>query len=361
MLFKTRVTLGVVTVGAAIGAALVPATTAMAATPTLTVTVNTDPNATNLNAQSGGTVTAVGSGYTPGATIALVQCSSVKPDGTGCDQAPADARLVPAGANGGFTVNDLVVTTGVKGTDGVSCGAGSQCFVAGANIANTAEAAADDFLFDNLQVSPRTGIKNGTALNLVGAGYTPGATVYVSECTSAVPADALQKCDINSVETYTADATGAFTGVYHKVHIDPQVGSGPFPCTPGKTCIVAGSDSIANPGAGHIGGALVTFAALTKTVTTAKSTKSSVDKGEKFAVKGKVKAAGNGVSGLKVTLFKVTKSGLNKLASKTTGSTGGYKFAGLKQKKTSKYETKTAANSTKYTAGSHSKVVKVTT
>src|SRR3954470_6538866 len=225
MLLKTRVSLGVVTVGAAFGAALVPATTAMAATPTLTVTVNTDPNATNLNAQSGGTVTAVGSGYTPGATIALVLCSSVVPDGSGCDQTPANARIIPADASGGFTVNDLVVTTGAKGNG--TCGAGSTCFVAGANIATQTEAAADDFLFDNLQVTPRTGIKNATALNLVGAKYTPGATVYVSECTSAVPADALQKCDINSVETYTADANGGFTGVYHKVHINPQVAAGP--------------------------------------------------------------------------------------------------------------------------------------
>jgi hypothetical protein len=359
MHLKTRVTLGLVGISAAVGAALVPATTAFAATPALTVTVNTDPNATNLNAQSGGTVTAVGSGYTPGATIALVLCSSVVPDGSGCDQTPANARIVPADANGGFTVNDLVVTTGTKGNG--TCGAGSTCFVAGANIANTAEAAADDFLFDNLQVSPRTGIKNGTALHLVGANYTPGATVYVSECTSTVPADALQKCDINSVETFTADANGAFTGDYHKVHIDPQVGAGPFACKPGKPCVVAGSDSIANPGAGHIGGALVTFAPLTKTATTAKSTKSSVAKGAKFAVKGKVTAAGKGVSGLKVTLFKVKKSGLTKIATKTTSSTGSYKFAGLTQKKTTKYETKTAANSAKYTAASHSKVVKVTT
>jgi len=327
MLLKTRVTLGVVTVGAAIGAALVPATTAMAATPSLTVTVNTNPNATNLNAQSGGTVTAVGSGYTPGAQIALVQCSSVVADGSGCDQTPANARLLVADANGGFTVNNLVVTTGTKG---------------------------------NVQVSPRTGIKNGTALSVVGANYTPGATVYVSECTSTVPADALQKCDINSVETFTADANGAFTGTYHKVHINPQVAAGPFACAPTKQCVVAGSDSIANPGAGHIGGALVTFAALTKTVTTAKAP-SSVAKNVKFAVKGKVTAAGTGVAGLKVTLFKVTKSGLNKIASKTTGSTGGYKFGGLTQKKTSKYETKTAANLAKYTAASHSKVVKVTT
>ena len=183
-------------------------------------------------------------------------------------------------------------------------------------------------------MSPRTGLKNATSLNLLALGYNPNATVYVSECTSAVPADALQNCDINSVETYTTDANGAFTGVYRKVHVNPQVAAGPFACAPTKTCIVAGSDSIANPGAGHIGGALVTFAALTKTATSAKAP-SSANKGAKFAVKGKVTAAGNGVSGLKVTLFKVTKSGLAKIGTKTTGSTGGYKFAGLKQKKTS--------------------------
>ena len=99
MHLKSRAILGVATVGAAIGAALVPATMAVAATPSLTVTMN---EPTGLNEQSGDTVTAVGSGYTPNATIALVQCSSVKPDGTGCDQTPADARLVQSDANGGL-------------------------------------------------------------------------------------------------------------------------------------------------------------------------------------------------------------------------------------------------------------------
>src|SRR3954453_16967021 len=124
MHLKSRATLGLVTVGAAIAAALVPTTTALAATPTLTVTVNTDPNATNLNAQSGGTVTAVGSGYTPGATIALVQCSSLAADQSGCPTTPGHA-LVTADANGAFSVTDMVVKTGSFGNG--TCGAGSTC------------------------------------------------------------------------------------------------------------------------------------------------------------------------------------------------------------------------------------------
>jgi hypothetical protein len=360
MHLKTRVTLGVATVAAAFGAVLVPATTALAATPTLTVTINAD--APTLNAQSGGTVTAVGSGYTPGATIALVQCSSVAADGSGCDQTPANARLVTADSNGGFTVANLVVTTGPKGNG--TCGASSTCFIAGANVANTAEAGADDFKFDNLQVSPRNGLKNGTALNLSGAGYKPSATVYVSECTDVDPAKALQRCDINSVETYQTDANGAFTGVYHKTHTGPAVSEvGPYPCKPGSSCIVAGSDSITNPNAAdaHIGGALVRFAQLTATKTVASGPK-HVAKGAKFAVKGKVTAGGNALAGVKVTLFKVTRSGLTKLGkAKTTGSTGRVKFGSLTQKKTTKYELKTAANQTKYTAASASKPVKVAT
>lgn len=356
MHLKTRAILGVATVGAAIGAALVPATNAVAATPTLTVTMN---EPTGLNQQSGDTVTAVGSGYTPGATIALVQCSSVKLDGSGCDQQPADARITAADSNGAFTVNDLVVTTGVKGTDGVSCNAGSTCFVAGANVANTAEAAADDFVFDNLQVTPRTGIKNGTVLHLVGANYGPGKTIYVSECNSTDKATALQHCDSGgAVKTFTAGQDGTFTADYAVTIPIHASSAGTYSCVAGGSCVVAATDSLANPGSGNIGGALVNFAALAKTVTKATGP-SSVAKGAKFAIKSTVTAAGKGVAGLKVTLYKVKSSGLTKIASGKTGSTGKHKFGGLKQKKTTKYKVKTTANSSY--AASVSKVLKVKT
>src|SRR4051812_42578702 len=128
MHLKTRVTLGIAATAAVVGASVVTATSAFAATPTLTVTMNEPPG---LNEQSGDTVTAVGSGYSPSTTIALVQCSSIVADGSGCDQTPANARLVTSDANGGFTVSDLVVRTGTKGSG--TCGAGDTCFVAGAN------------------------------------------------------------------------------------------------------------------------------------------------------------------------------------------------------------------------------------
>jgi hypothetical protein len=336
MHLKSRVILGVATAGAAIGAVLVPASSAMAATPTLTVTQNAP---TGLNEQSGDTVTVVGSGYTPSATIALVLCSSVKPDGTGCDQSPADARLVPADANGGFTVNDLVVTTGVKGTDGVSCGAGSQCFVAGANIAQQTEVAADDFLFDNLQISPRTNLKNGSVVNLVGANYKPSTPVYVSECNSTDKATALQHCDTNAVQTFTSDANGKISGQY-TVRTPIQASeAGPFSCAAGKQCVIAGTDNIASPGTGNIGGAVVTFApaaALKPLSVSAHSSKKHVAKGKAFKISGKAISKSAGVKGLKVVLDKIKGGAPSKVASGKTGTGGAYSFK-LSQKKTTKY------------------------
>ena len=353
MHLKTRVTLGMATIGVAIGAAVVPATTAMAATPTLTVTMN---EPTGVNEQSGDTVTAVGTGYTAGATVALVQCSSVVPDGSGCDQTPANARIVTADSSGGFTVADLVVTTGTKGNG--TCGAGSTCFVAGANIANQAEAAADDFMFDRLQISPRTNLKNGQVVNLVGGGFKTGgqgATAYVSECTTLDPAKATTACDFSGFKTYTLNNDGTFTGTFTVK--TGTIGSDGGKCNPGGSCVIGATDNFSNPAQGNLGGGVIKFATLTKTVTTA-SAPSSVKKGAKFAIKGKVTAGSKVVSGLKATLYKVTSSGLTKIATAKTTSTG-FKFAGLTQKKTTKYEVKSAANATY--AASHSKVLKVTT
>ena len=353
MHLKTRVTLGLATVGVAIGASLVPTTSALAATPTLTVTMN---EPTGLNEQSGDTVTAVGSGFTASANIALVECSSIAADGSGCDQTPANARVVQADSSGGFTVNNLVVTTGTKGNG--TCGAGDTCFVAAANLANQTEAAADDFKFDNLQVSPRTNLKTGQLVNVVGGHFKPNAQqgVGISECTSADQSQVFQKCDLTHASFATTDANGAFTTTF-KVHTGTVGGDG-SKCNPGGSCIVAASDNFANPTAGNIGGAVVHFAQLIKTTTTAKAPL-TVAKGAKFAIKAKVTAAGTGVPGLRVTLYKVTSSGLTKIASAKTGSTGVHKFTGLTQKRTSRYEVKTTANATY--AASTSKVVKVTT
>ena len=356
MHLKTRVTLGLATAGAAIGAVLVPSTPAFAA-PTMTATWATQ--SAGFGLQNGDLVNVSGTGFKPSSPVYLVECSGTTGQ-SNCDL--ASFKQGTTDANGAFTVTGMPVHTGTVG-DG-TCGPNSTCFIAGSTDqtgADLSQASAAPIQFDRLQISPRANLKNGAVLQLSGAGYKPTSngttgTVYVSECNSPDKPTALQHCDAGKVQTFTTDANGAFTGTYTVKFPISATDPGPFPCVAGKTCIVAGTDNLTNPATGNIGGAVVSFASLAKTVTSI-SGPSSVAKGAKFAIKTKVTAAGKAVAGLKVTLYKVTKSGLAKVAAGKTGSTGKHKFAGLTQKKTSKYEVKTSANATY--AASVSKVLKV--
>lgn len=357
MHLKSRVTLGVVTVGAAIGAALVPATTAFAA-PAMQATWATQ--SAGFGLQNGDNVSVTGSGFKASSTAYLVECSGTTGQAN-CDL--ATATPTPTDASGNFSVAAFPVHTGTVG-DG-TCNANATCFIAASTDPSgqdLSQAGVAQIQFDRLQVSPRANLKNGAVLNLSGAGYAASGNVYVSECNSPDKPTALQHCDAGIVQVFPTDASGAFTGTYTVSYPIHPSDPGPFACTAGKTCIVAGTDNLANPATGNIGGAIVSFAALTKTTTSAHGP-ASVAKGANFAIKGRVTAASKGVNGLKVTLFKVTSSGLTKLASKTTatlkGKPGSFKFKGLTQKRTTKYKVKSAANSTY--AASASNVVKVTT
>jgi len=362
MHLKTRVILGVATVGAAIGATLVPATSAFAA-PALTVSWATQSQGFFLQDRDVATVT--GSGFPASVQVFVVECSTGDSNPANCDQTPSDGGVAigTTDANGAFSV-PLTVRTETIGS--ATCGAGSACFV-GATTNPTAPDATNSAIgnikFDNLQVAERTGLKNGQAVHVVGGGFKPSAQngVGVSECTSADQSQAFQKCAITKASFFTTDANGGFTGTF--TVFTGQVGSDGSKCVPGGSCIIAASDNPVNPTApdAHIGGALVKLAKLTATKTVASAPK-HVAKGAKYAVKGKVTAAGKALSGVKVTLYKVTSSGLTKIGKpKTTSSTGGVKFGGLTQKKTTKYELKTASSQTKYTAASVSNVVKVAT
>ena len=354
MHLKSRVILGAATAATAIGAALIPATMAAAAAPALTVTVN---EPTGFNAQDGSTVTVVGSGYTANAQIAIVECSAVDHGQAGCNV--AGYKLTTADANGGFTVSDFVVHTGAIG-DG-KCGANSTCYVAAANAANQAEQAANTFQFDRLQVSPRTGLRNGQKLTISGAGFKPSTTVYVSECTGSDPTKATQDCQTSApaLQTYPTDANGAFGPVSFTV-VTGRLNADGSKCDVGKSCIIAASDNILNPGdpSAHIGGAVVKFAAVKPLSVTARASVGHIGKGKTFKVTGSAKSGSSGVPGLTAVLDKVVNGSLQKVASVKTGSSGSILFK-IAQQKTTTY--KVVISAQKGYAKAASKTFKVAT
>lgn len=356
MHLKSRAILGAATVATAIGAALVPATNAFAA-PTMTATWATQ--SAGFGLQNGDTASVSGSGFKPSSTVYLVECSGTTGQ-SNCDL----STLVQAqsDASGNLAATPIVVHTGTVG-DG-SCNANSVCYVAGTTDptgADLTQATAAPIQFDRLQMSPRTNLKNGSVVNLSGAGYKPSSTVYVSECNSADKPSALQHCDAGIVTTFPADANGAFTGTY-KVTVPPHPSDpGPFPCVAGKSCIIAGTDNLGNPASGNIGGAVVGFAAaptVKPLSVSAKASASHAGKGKTFKVTGKATSNGTGVAGLNAVLDKVVNGSLQKVASGKTVSGGGFTFK-ISQQKTTTYEVVVAAQ--KGYAKAHSKTFKVAT
>lgn len=353
MQLKTRAILGVVSVGAAVGAALIPATNAFAAASMTATWAN---ESAGLNLQNGQTVAVSATGFKASSTAYVVECSGTTGQAA-CDT--GTLQTVQTDANGAFSIAAFPVHTGTVGNG--TCNANATCYVAATTDptgADLTQASAAPIQFDRLQISPRTGLKTGSVLNLSGAGYTANATVYVSECNSTDKATALQHCDAGLVKTFTADANGAFAGTYSATVGISASDPGPYACTAGKTCIVAGTDNLANPGAGNIGGAVVGFAAapvLKPLAVTAHSNHKHIAKGKTFKISGKATSNGTGVKGLRAILRKASGKSL---ASTTTGTGGSYVFS-HKQKKTTKYIV-TIAKQKGYKAAT-SKVVKVST
>jgi hypothetical protein len=354
MHLKSRVILGAATAAAAIGAALVPSTSAFAATPT--VTVDWASKAAGFGLQDGDTATVTGTGFPASSPVIVVECSAAA-DPASCSAGSANTSQT-TDASGNFTLTGYVIHTGAIGNG--TCGAGGTCYVNATTNPNAPDAtntAGAAIALDRLQIAPRTGLKNGQLVNITGGGFSPNGTVYISECTSADPSKATQACDFNHIKTVPTDGNGAFATTTFQVHTG-VVGSDGSTCNPGGSCIVAGTDNVLNPANGHLGGSTVMFAQVKPLGVTAKSSVGHVAKGKTFKVTGKATSAGAGVAGLNAVLDKVVNGSLQKVAGAKTASGGSLVFK-VTQKKTTVY--KIVIASQKGYAAAASKTVKVKT
>lgn len=353
MHLKSRVTLGLATAAAAIGAALVP-TTAFAATPS--VTVDWAAKAGGFGVQDGDTTTVTGTGFPANSPVVVVECSAAA-DPASCQVSSANTSAT-TDASGNFTLTGYVVHTGAIGNG--TCAAGGTCYVnatTNPNAPDTTNSGGGPFTVDRLQIAPRTGLKDRQLVNLTGGGFSPNATVYVSECTSADPSKATQACDFNHIKTISTDANGAFPATSFQVHTG-VVGSDGSQCKAGGSCIIAGTDNVLNPTSGHLGGATVQFASLKPLSVAAHASVKHIAKGKTFKVAGKATSAGAGVVGLNAVLDKVVNGALQKVAAAKTVSGGAVTFK-ITQKKTTTY--KVVIASQKGYAAASSKTFKVST
>lgn len=186
-----------------------------------------------------------------------------------------------------------------------------------------------------ITVTPNSNLKSGTTVTVSGTGFPQhNATIYVVECSGTSGQAA---CDISTVDlSQKTTGTGSFSGAKVTVHTG-KVGNGK--CLAGKSnCIIAASTSTSGVKADS-DTAPITFKAVAsiKTTTSAKASAKKVPATKKFTISGTVKAAGKGVSGLKVVLYDraTAKKAWKKLSTLTTNSGGKFKSGKLKGPKSS--------------------------
>jgi hypothetical protein len=238
MRFSGKLALKVGAVGVAAGAILVPAAAAHAAVPSITVTPNT-------GLADGDSVTVAGTGYTAGATIAVLECADAPVTAsTQCDLSAIATNTATAGTDGTFT-KSITVHTGMVGSG--TCAAGSStCAIVAGNEADQTESASSPLTFaaagPSITVTPNTGLADGDSVTVAGTGYTAGATIAVLECADA-PVTASTQCDLSAIATNTATAgtDGTFTKSI-TVHTG-TVGSGTCAVGSSTCAIVAGNEA----------------------------------------------------------------------------------------------------------------------
>ncbi len=259
---------GPAAVAALIAASLSGATTALAAG-SMTVTPST-------GLAAGQVVQVAASGLPTSAEVAIVECTATATTSAGC--ATANAVLVATDATGAIPTTPFTVTAGAVGngtcdttTSDLTCvlaiGSLTGTTLAYAPITFAAPAAASG---PSLTVTPNTGLTNGEKVTITGSGFTPGDSLYATEClaTASSPAD----CNVSTATPITVNTDGTLPSTTFTV-VTGTVG--------GATCGTSAADAaacvimVANSSEGDRAAAPIAFVVPTPTTPSVTVSKNS--------------------------------------------------------------------------------------
>ena len=284
-------------------------TASASSTPTITITPNT-------GLTSNQAVTIAGSGFSPGASLAAVECIGTATTTAGCDLNAINPISVTA--TGTFTVTFYVQTGTIgNGTCGTSA-ADANCLIAVGTLAGTLVAsgpitfatASSTPTGPSITVTPATGLKNGDTVTITGSGFTPGDSLFALECLTKATSAA--GCDTTGATPITANSDGTLASTTFKV-VAGAIGTG--------TCGTSASDltgcviSVSNVSAGDRAYAAITFAALASpTITVSPST--GLKNGETVTITGSGFTAGDSLYAVQCLVAATSAAGCD-----TTGAT----------------------------------------
>jgi hypothetical protein len=355
MRFSQKFALRIGAVGVAAAAIVVPASGAFAGTasPTITVTPST-------GLHDGDTVTVTGSNFPDhtGHPFAIVQCSSLQPDGSGCNTTPSASGTTDGAGN--IPATPVVVHTGTVGAG--TCKPGSTCFlVASSDPADPTDLAAvathtiKFAPFPSITVKPSKGIHSGDTVKVSGQDFPANKPLALSTCTSK--SGDISKCDSTdaSLGDAVTDGSGSFKNAKLKVYAKGDKGG---LCKVGGKCFVGATTDISDnpPGADKSQDAAARIHLVGNAIAT-KTKAAFVSKTSKIV--GKVKAHNKGVAGLKEVLDRRKGGHWTKVDSFKSHKGG--KFHSSKLTKSGKYRVKTPKQTkgSKSYGSSHSKAIHV--
>ena len=170
----------------------------------------------------GQTVTARGTGFSPGAMVAVIQCAGLGEQGSADNCDLSNYQLGSADQQGNVDMSTTVHRYISNGTGEMDCASPDvSCAVAIGNINNYDESGVADVWFDGnvdgvrspfINVDQTEGVQDGDVLTVTGGNFTAGETVVLSQCVIG-GSYGFESCFTQELQSGTAvvEADGTFS------------------------------------------------------------------------------------------------------------------------------------------------------
>ena len=272
-----------------------------AAAPTMTVTPST-------GLTSNQEVVVTGSGYTPNATYAAVECIGTATTTAGCNTnaiAP-----VSVSATGTVSFNFYVQTGPIgNGTCGTSA-ADSTCLIVIGTLTGTQIAYAPISFGapapagPSITLTPSTGLASGAKVTITGSGFTAGDSLFAVECLATATSSA--DCNTAGATPITVNSDGTLPSTSFTVTTG-TIGSGACGTTAANAagCVI----SVSTAAGGDAAHASITFAVAVPTITVSPAT--GLKNGAKVTITGSGFTAGDSLFAVQCLASATSAAGCN--------------------------------------------------
>jgi Neocarzinostatin family len=153
--------------------------------------------------------------------------------------------LVALSKKGSFSTPFTAIRIIMPGTSPVDCAGAGACKLAAVLESGTV-VATTPISFQNVTIvpptlaaTPSTNLRDGQAISVSGANYNANEFVGIVECQSG--STNIEGCDPTTLQTLTADPTGALSGPYEVTRVINPSGT-PIDCAGADACVLASLD-----------------------------------------------------------------------------------------------------------------------